>query len=41
MYNRAYYVTRAAVRLILGTTATGLALVLLHLPAALLVPAMT
>lgn len=41
MHSSAYYATRAAVRLILGTTATGLVLVLLHLPAVLLVPAMT
>lgn len=41
MHSRTYYATRAAVRLILGTTAAGLALVLLHLPAAFLAPAMT
>lgn len=41
MHNRVYYLTRAAVRLILGTTATAAVIIGLHLPAALLVPAMT
>lgn len=41
MHNRAYYATRAAVRLTLGTIGTAAVIIGLHMPAALLLPAMT